>query len=571
MEALALWWCLRVSSVRQFTVHTAFVTWCQRRDIPASMTNRDEPPITAWDGRAGESFRDYRDRLQEYLACKTDKSGSSVADYLDGMDLGGPHPQAPGYANMTPAVTGEMQRLRVARANQAHSIILQTIGLADIKTTLRRTFARQQALDMWLHLIAAYDAPLLTSEQDAIRIKMLSLSIACDIGYDTDTIQRFAARLQVLNGKLDPAGQLDQTGLAERVLTAIINASQFLHTPALDELNAAPILRKYMVRALPGGLPNPLIGQRDLPAIVRQFGAQWKAAVDAGHIPKRAAQSSALRPASANVARALSAAGIADVDVPSEDVEDGYTQAHVVDSVLIATSELICDNCRGGGHKKAECPSAQRYRSFQYAIALLESARRRADARGPAARGPPRGQRPPFTQGRAPFRRDPRAPARQPVRFGAAHVAEEGDEDNAVEHDEPNADAEDGAGNHDAPGMAATVTAVMPLTLDDYFEDEYAQAASAITLLPPAAAWYASRTVAGLGAFVCIALAAAFAAAEHLASVVLYAVDATKSVTVEVALILAVGVTPAAILCAALALWARPVNGFAFCHLPLQT
>jgi len=75
---------------------------------------------------------------------------------------------------MTPAVTGEMQRLRDARANQAHSIILQTIGLADIKTTLRRTFARQQALDMWLHLIAAYDAPLLTSvtrrysDQDAI-------------------------------------------------------------------------------------------------------------------------------------------------------------------------------------------------------------------------------------------------------------------------------------------------------------------------------------------------------------------------------------------------------------------
>eukprot|EP00962_Isochrysis_galbana_P038912 scaffold13891_cov125-Isochrysis_galbana.AAC.4 len=136
------------------------------------------------------------------------------------------HPQAPGYANMTPAVTGEMQRLRVAQANQAHSIILQTIGLADIKTTVRRTFACQQALDMWLHLIAAYDAPLLTSEQDAIRIKMLSLSIACNIGYDTDTIQRFAARLQVLNGKLDPAGQLDQTGLAEHVLTAtaIINA-----------------------------------------------------------------------------------------------------------------------------------------------------------------------------------------------------------------------------------------------------------------------------------------------------------------------------------------------------------
>mmetsp|Transcript_23901 Transcript_23901/g.77182 ORF Transcript_23901/g.77182 Transcript_23901/m.77182 type:complete len:123 (-) Transcript_23901:1101-1469(-) len=98
---------------------------------------------------------------------------------------------------------------------------------------------------------------------------------------------------------------------------------------------------------------------------------------------------------------------------------------------------------------------------------------------------------PPPSSSATTFRRDARAPARQPVRFGAAHVAEEGEEENAVEHDEPNADAEDVAGNHDAPGMAATVTAMMPLTLDDYFEDEYAQVASAITLLPPAAAWYA--------------------------------------------------------------------------------
>jgi hypothetical protein len=229
---------------------------------------------------------------------------------------------------------------------------------------------------------------------------------------------------RVLNGKLDPAGQLNHTCLAKRVLIAIINASQCLHTPALNELNAAPPQRKYMVQPQPGGLPNPLIGQRDLPAIVRHFGAQWKAAIDAGHIPKRAAQSAA-RLASANVARALSLTNITDTEL---DDENGCTHAHVVDSVHIASFELICDNCRGAGHKKADCPSAHRYRSFQYAIALLESARRRAESRGPPAHGAPRGQRPPFTQGRANFRRDFRQPARQPVRFGAANVAEEGDE-----------------------------------------------------------------------------------------------------------------------------------------------
>jgi len=183
---------------------------------------------------------------------------------------------------MTPAVTGEMQRLRVAQQMRPIPSSFRRLGLL----TSRRLFVVPSLANKLLTcgcISSPLTTPLslLTSEQDAIRIKMLSLSIACNIGYDTDTIQRFAARLQVLNGKLDPAGQLDQTGLAERVLTTIINASQFLHTPALDELNATPILRKYMVRALPGGLPNPLIGQRDLPAIVRRAPV-WRAMESCG-------------------------------------------------------------------------------------------------------------------------------------------------------------------------------------------------------------------------------------------------------------------------------------------------
>jgi hypothetical protein len=106
----------------------------------------------------------------------------------------------------------------------------------------------------------------------------------------------------------------------------------------------------------------------------------------------------------------------------------------------------------------------------------------------------------------------------------------------------------------------------MPLTLDDYFEDEHAQAAFATALLSPTAknaTHTVSGTIAGVVAFVCIALAATSAAAQHVASAILNIVGATKNMTVEILIIIAVSATPAAILCAAFAFWARPVGGYA--------
>lgn len=64
-------------------------------------------------------------------------------------------------------------------------------------------------------------------------------------------------------------------------------------------------------------------------------------------------------------------------------------------------SVIICDCCRGAGHVRRVCPSAKRFRSFRYVIALLESARARTEAGGckqhtnvGGRQPPPRGQRP---------------------------------------------------------------------------------------------------------------------------------------------------------------------------------
>ena len=65
--------------------------------------------------------------------------------------------------------------------------------------------------------------------------------------------------------------------------------------------------------------------------------------------------------------------------------------------------EAICDCCRGAGHFKRDCPSANRYRSFGYVIGLIEAARQRSDSRRRMGsvpggrRSTPRGQRTPLS------------------------------------------------------------------------------------------------------------------------------------------------------------------------------
>jgi|SRR6056297_3272106 len=149
-----------------------------------NLTSKDEP-VQPWSGKAGEPFRSFRNRLRLNLGSKTDKSGSSVTNYLDGDDMGGPNPTAP--AVPAGAQSGELSRLRRGRANIAYSTILTAIAAPDIQLNLMNTYSATQAYDMWQHLQTMYDTPLDVSQSDDYITQMRQLSILHSTSASTRT------------------------------------------------------------------------------------------------------------------------------------------------------------------------------------------------------------------------------------------------------------------------------------------------------------------------------------------------------------------------------------------------
>ena len=72
--------------------------------------------------------------------------------------------------------------------------------------------------------------------------------------------------------------------------------------------------------------------------------------------------------------------------------ESGFSVEVAFDADGTMTVEVICDNCRGLGHMRKNCPSAKRFRSYKYVADMLTKAHQRAEERA-AQRGDPRGGR----------------------------------------------------------------------------------------------------------------------------------------------------------------------------------
>ncbi|KAL1525451.1 hypothetical protein AB1Y20_020308 [Prymnesium parvum] len=188
--------------------------------------------------------------------------------------------------------------------------------------------------------------------------------------------------------------------------------------------------------------------------------------------------------------------------VAGDDGSDGekeFDLSQCYDAEGVPSAELVCDNCRGVGHPRRLCPSPRRFRTFDYAIGLLQAARDRANARArqdqrPRALGrrpPPRGQRPPF-------RARPR-PAEQPRRFNAPNAARLAGSE-PLEHDA-------GVASQDADS-ARGAFAPVDFQDEDYFEPLLAQeggaphsdAMGSLARSVPAQQRWSSNVLAGVAA-----------------------------------------------------------------------
>jgi hypothetical protein len=300
------------------------------------MTSKDEP-IQPWSGKAGEPFRAYRNRLRLHLGTKTDKSGSSMTNYLDGDDMGGPLPTAPALPGGHQ--DAELSRLRRGRANIAYATICSTIAAPDIQLNLMNTYSANNAYDMWQHLQNMYDTPLDVSQSDDYITQIFLLSIAEHIGFDEDTVHKFADKPTLFNNKLDIADRLNHTNVGNRILLAIMASSSHLHIEARTELKAPLPQRRFKIPPINAqGNPNPMAGHSDLQRLIHHFDNAWRDLIKSGYNSKRGP--------SRRVATAAAAAATAtDIAMHVAFVADGCdgddSAVTLVDALNITTSEII--------------------------------------------------------------------------------------------------------------------------------------------------------------------------------------------------------------------------------------
>ena len=67
-------------------------------------------------GSTGKAYRLWRQAMRNYLSGQADKSGSSCADHIVGLDMGGANNGAPALPAGAGAVAVEMAALRLVRA-----------------------------------------------------------------------------------------------------------------------------------------------------------------------------------------------------------------------------------------------------------------------------------------------------------------------------------------------------------------------------------------------------------------------------------------------------------------------
>ena len=359
----------------------------------ANYDSRKYPLCAPHDGSRGLAFFTFADAFLTAIATIDLRDSNETYDLYETLvgvdDSGEAAPAAP------LPTSGVAVRRRAKRLKWAFSHLYKHIT----DDALRRMITNEAHNDgraAWRIIQRECDQPITELELEEMRQNVRGMTIAHSVGYTEYSVSRFRRALVDENSKIPvPADRITENDLCVIVLNAISKASPHLAPVTDTELKAAPAARQFVYPPT-----HPYAGLRSLTAIVAHFDPIWRAAVQRGTIPLRAPGGPR-----ANVAQVMATEandGGAGFDDGGLDLRPGEALAHVAaalaESKPMRTGEVICWNCKGLGHSKAQCPSPRLERSYAAVIAQLSGmAASRGGPSTPVRVG--KGRRPPPRRG----------------------------------------------------------------------------------------------------------------------------------------------------------------------------
>ena len=145
------------------------------------------------------SWKEYEQNVLSYAAGITDDSGSTIADTLVDMDMGGAAPGAPGMPVVPPALAAaaapgggpgpflldqnKMARLRQARLSKGYQVLYESISDTDLRRTLFETYRQPpRPSAAFAMLRARFDPVLKQSDIEQKNLEWNGYSITKDVG-----------------------------------------------------------------------------------------------------------------------------------------------------------------------------------------------------------------------------------------------------------------------------------------------------------------------------------------------------------------------------------------------------
>ena len=366
---------------------------------------RKYPVCPPFDGSKGLKFMRWSDRFLSAIATVDTKDPNEMFDLSDclvGIDEGGDI-APPGNNLPIPLGGAAAQRRRTKRLKLSYAHVYRHID----NESLRRMLASEAIGDgrrAWQVLVRECFEPITELELEDLKRNVRDLTIISTVGYHAHSLSMFRRVMNDENTKIPNFNdQISEHELAINMLAAIAKAAPNLAAAADIELKSAQPNR---VLVYPAGHPNA--GSRSLSAIVAHFEPLWKAAIQRGTIPIRAAT---------KVARVDGMRVAVEADDDSEfapNGDDALPPGEILACVARSiakqedgiSGEIISWNCKGVGHPKSKCPSSRRERTYSNVISALSHL---STKQQPAAGNPRPG-------GKAPVRFTPRTGARTPSR-----------------------------------------------------------------------------------------------------------------------------------------------------------